>query len=248
MDFVDQREVTVQQAELVLGVHQDQALFGQKARAALEQPQGDLPHLRIAFGRGPALRNDFGGADFAVVLLLGRRGDQRLRKARVGRQPVRHGGAAERARARRVGAAHGPRQIAPHHHLDADRFDFAHERRHRIDGTEHVVGHEVGRFFEPPVRQAAEHFALQGNRRVQHAVEGRQTVADDQQAGLGVHAQAVADLAAVKRLELGRGGGFEHVHGRFLRMWSTTLRKRRKPSPSSFPPAASRRRAQSGWL
>jgi hypothetical protein len=180
--LVGEHQPTVLEAELHLGVRDEDAAFGSDLVAARQDRGREvsratghlLPHL-----------GDDGDVGHRLVVLphrrLGRGGEHRLG------QP----GPVDQALGQAY-AAHVPVDLvlpqAPTGEVGAgdalhrQHLEAAHEHRAAGDlgghlGRHDVVGHEVGELLEPPQRQLGQHRPLVRNRGLEDEVERRQPVA-----------------------------------------------------------------------
>ena len=221
--LVDEQDAAFMPAELVLGVHQDQAPFPGQLPAAGEQCQGvageRVPFLR----RAQPARQDLVGRDVLVVAFvsLGAGGDDGLRQLIVLAQALRQGCAAEGAVAGLVGAPGMAGQVAAHHHLDLDGFAGAAHDHLGIGHGLGPVGHHVLGGLQHVPAELGEHLALEGNAARQDDVEGTDAVGGHQhQAAVGqgvdVAHLAVVNVGGAGQLERGAGEGAGEAHFRDL--------------------------------
>ena len=165
VNFVNQHDFAVNQAEFVFRVHKNNPAFFQKMRAEREKLQRGLFHACVGFGIHPAFAHEVRRADFAVALFFRRRRDNRLREALVARHAVGNGDAGKFALPFLIAAPHRAGQIAAHDHFHANRHGFAHQRDIRINRLEKMIVDDVPRFLEPEIRNAVQHRAFVRNRR-----------------------------------------------------------------------------------
>jgi hypothetical protein len=211
--LVAQHEVAVDEAELELGVGDDDAALA----APLGAPPVELQRHVADLGR-QGLAHQVGGRrerDVLVVTLvrLGRRGEHRLGQPvglpqAVGQRGAVHGAGPAVLLPGRAGDV-APDDALHRQHLGAaDQHDPAGQVGlvgHRAGvgrqvgdvGRLQVPGHHVGQLGEPERRHGGEHPALVGDRLAHHDVEGRDAVARHHQQAVVVHRVDVADLARV---------------------------------------------------
>ena len=213
MNLVGQDDLAVcVDAELVLGVHQDQAAGRRHLLPAGEQRQGVLAQRLPLQGAQQTLLDDFGRRQgrvvVAVIGLGGRRDDGGRQFLVVGKaigQPVAVHLPLALLVERQDRGAGGPGQVAAHH--DLHRQDVQPGAHHHIGVGigEHVVGADVGGGVEPEPRRLGQDLPLVGDHR-QDGIEGRQPVAGDDHDPSVPQVVGVAHLAPVVIGQLGKLG------------------------------------------
>jgi len=174
MDLVDEQDITVGVlAELVFGVHQDQAMLPGHLLPEGKQLQG------VRAGGLPVRLG--GGA--VVFLVLGGGGQDRLLQDGVLFQAVGQRVPAVVADPVSVvgpqGSAGGPGDIAPDDHLDGKHLAFPGHQDVGVGNLDDVVVNDVLRLLEPPGAGDIECLSFERDRR-QHPVEGALAVGGDE--------------------------------------------------------------------
>ncbi len=216
VDFVNQRQLTINQAELVLGVHQNQPGAAGGGLPAREQRQRRRLHLLPQRRLYQPARQQVAAREAFIVRAaggFGRGRDQRLRQRVIFAQAVRQRKAVRAALALGIerpqrGGGHAG-DVAAHDDFNRQRRGLAGDRHVGVGRGDEMVVHEVGGLGEPPGAELVEHLPLERNR-AQHAVEGGHAVGCHQhaQAAAPVH---LAHLAGHSRppgghLEIAQGG------------------------------------------
>jgi len=185
MDLVDQQDIAGGVlAELIFGVHQDQAVLPGHLLPEGEQLQGvGAGGLPVRPGQ-PPLRDDLVGTDGAVVfLVLGGGGQDRLLQDGVLFQAVGQRVPAVVADPVTVvgpqGSAGGPGDIAPDDHLDGKHLAFPGHQDIGIGDLDDVVVNHCLRLLEPPGAGDVECLSFERDRG-QYPVEGALAVGGDE--------------------------------------------------------------------
>jgi hypothetical protein len=224
VDLVDDDDLALGgDAELVLGVGEDEAALGGAGLPEREQPLGDRRGALELVGGDLPHRQELVLADGDVVAALGglgRRREQRARQRLVLAQPVGQRVAREGAGAALVGLPDRRRghagQVRAHHQLDGERAHFATDAHVGIGAVDDVVRREVRGGAEPVLRELVQHLALPRDE-ADHAIERAQAIGHDDHALAARRVDvAVAHLAVVadQRTAPGHGrppGVFEGV-------------------------------------
>ncbi len=169
MDFVGQHDAAIfVQAQLVLGVGQDQAPLGRHGLAAREQPERIVPDLLPLLGAEQTALQDLVGRERRVVIAgvgLGGGGDDWLGQLLVGPHAVLEARAIHLAPTLVVegqdGGAGRARQITAHHDLHRQDGQPPGQQHVGVGIRDHMVGADVGGRFEPVSRRLGQHLALE---------------------------------------------------------------------------------------
>ena len=206
VDLVDQADHSVLVlAELVLRVHQDQAVLVRHLLSEREQLARLLRAVvPVLLAHEAALDHILGRDQLVVLVRLRRRRDQVLPEllvllealGQVDAAVLAHTVLVVRPQRRRRRA----RDVPAHHELDRERRALAADRHVRVGDRQHVVRHDVLRLLEPPRRGQVQHLALERHR-AQLAVEARHAVRGDQH-HLVVALEAVTHLTDVQVLHV----------------------------------------------
>ena len=219
--LVDEDQLAVEDAELELGVGDDDAALQGVGRAERVELQRRVAHLLRHL---PADEVD-GRLERDVLVVvadggLGRRREERLREPAGLDEALRQVDPAHLA-GLLVVLAPRPGEVAAHDGLHRQRLGPVHDHRPAGEvpvlrvGAERVRVHQVVGddgvgLLEPEVGDLGEHGALVGDRRRQDDVEGGEAVADDDEHLVGRVLVDVAHLAPVDELP---GGLVGLVHG-----------------------------------
>src|SRR5207253_8958165 len=210
-DLVDQRDAAVEHPELELRVGEDEALRGsvvvgepvERERESLEVP-GEL---------GADHARELRAADVLVVARLGLRGRREDRLGELLRLDERLWKLLARDRAERfVFGPGGTGDVAAGDALDVDALAVLHEHRPpgertRIAkrlwkaaevGRDEVIRHDLLGLAEPEVRELRQDAALVGYRRREDRVEGRQSIARDDDELVASGFVDISDLATAE--------------------------------------------------
>jgi len=213
--LVDERGPAVDQAELVLGVDQDQARAPCDLLAAAEDRKGSALDLLPQVGRDQAARDDLLRGETLVVGAAGglrRGGDHRLGERIVLAQARRQ---VEAVRARHPLAVQRPQRsggdagdIAAHDHLDGQRLRLAREGDVGIGDGDDMICDHIARLLEPPGAELVEHLALEWDD-PQDAIEGGDAIGGDQHAlpidHVDVAHLALQTLAQMRQIDARQG-------------------------------------------
>ena len=195
MNFVHHDQLAVNQAELVLGVDQDQpsltAKFGSEGKERQRRPL----HVRVDRFWHEIPGDDLVAGEALVVAAGGapvcRRRDDGLGQLLVLDEAVGEFESIDDPLAARVGApdrgAGHTGEVAAHDHLDRDRLALARDGHVRIRRGNEVIRDDVARLLEPERGELVEDRALVGDA-AEVDVEGRLAVGGDK------HAPAILDV------------------------------------------------------
>ena len=218
VDFVHQHDLPVLLAELVLGVHQDEAFAGGDFRSALEQGQGVALQLLVFIGRNDAPGNDFFPGDILVMPFgrLGGGGDDGLGEFLVLAQAVGEGNAAEAAFTGLVLAPGMAGQVAAYHHFHLVRLAAPADGGHRVWHRHLPVGKDIGREIQELGGQLIQDLPFAGNAFREYHIEGGNTVGGHHYqitTAEGIHIAYFSRVLGLLtgKLELGFDNG---VHGK----------------------------------
>ena len=199
MDLVDEYEAAVDEAELVLGVDEDESAPGGHLLSAGEESQGHLLDLLPELGGGEAGTDDLVGGDVEVVTLvgLGGGGYDGVGELLVLAQAFGQWHAADGACSGGVLAPGGSGQVAAHYDFELEGPGEQADGGHGVGHGLLPVGDDVGCGVEEVGGDLVEDLSLAGDAPGQDDVEGGDAVGgdhDDAAVGEGV---GVAHLAVV---------------------------------------------------
>ena len=224
------------EAELELGVGNDDALGQRKSGGGLVNLDTDFFDLRGQFGANDLL--DLRVADVFVMLAgLGLGGG---REDRLGQLAgVFQAGGQRHAADRLRGLVFLPAaagQVAAHHGLDRNRLEPLDQHRaayhlRQLGRCDHalgrlasqVVGADVAELAEPEQRHLREQRAFAGDRLTQNHIKSAEPVAGDHQQAVFADGVVVAYLAARQQRQRRQGGGVQRCgHGVQRTTWANS--------------------------
>ena len=201
MDFVDEDNLAVEQAELIFGVHEDEAALACHLGAAFEEFQCIILHLSEHILRDYSLRHDFLVRDVLVVTLvgLGGRGEDGVGELFVFTETLGELDAADGARSGGIVAPCAAGQIAAHNHLYLKGFALKAHGDHGVWDGEFPVGDDVGGSVQEVCCHLVEHLPFGGDSFGEDYVEGGDTVRGHHDEEAVINVIDVAHLAVVNR-------------------------------------------------
>ena len=198
MDLIDEIDLAVAFAELILGIDENQATFGSDFLPALEQFTGIVLHDGIVLSRYDALLDDFLARDVHVVTFVGlRRGsDNRLGETLVLFHSFGKLHATQLTAAFFVGSPCTTSEDRADDHLHAESFTLQSHRNHRVGSSKFPVGADVACGIQEFGGNLVEHLSLERNTLGKNHVECRDSVRSNH------HHQVVVDVVDVSHLTM----------------------------------------------
>ena len=199
VDLVHQDDLPVALAELVFGVHEDEALFGRHLRTPLEQGAGVGFELLIILLGNDALGDDFFLGDVFVMAFgrLGGGGDDGLGELLVLHHALGQRNAAEGALAGLVFAPGMAGQIAADDHFHLEGLAAPADGDHRVGLGDLPVGDDVGGGVQEAGGDLVEDLALERDAFREDDVEGGDAVGGDHHEVVVADEVYVTDFARV---------------------------------------------------
>lgn len=200
VDFVNQDDLALAQAELILGVDQDEALLGGHTAAALKEGAGVALHGVIVLGRDNALSDNLLTRDVHVVAGVGLGGgghDGAAGECLVFDHAVGETDAANLAGAGLIVAPCAAGEIAADDHFNSETFTLVTDGDHRVGAGELPVGDDVGGGVEEVGRNLVEHLTLVGDALGEDDVKGRDAVGGDHDHQVVVDSVDIAHFAVI---------------------------------------------------
>ena len=193
VDFVDEINLTVALAKLILRVDEDESLAGGYFLTACEESARVVLHHGVVLSRDDALGNDFLARDVQVVTLVGFRGgrDDGLGESLVLAHAVGQPHAANLAHTFLIVAPCRASEDAADDHLYAEALALQAYGDHRVGRGQLPVGADVAGGIEELGSNLVEHLSFEGDALREDDVEGRDAV------GGHHHHQVVVDVIHV---------------------------------------------------
>ena len=197
--LVNQIDLAVTLAKLVLGVHKDESFLGGNLGAEVEEGTGIFLHHLVVFLAHNALCDDFFLRDVLVVTLvcLGGGGDDGLRELLVLTHSLGQSDATKSAVASLVLTPCRTGQVATDNHFHTEAFALQAHGHHRVGSGEFPVGDDVCRCVEELGCNLVEHLTLERDAFGQHHVECRDAVGSDHHHKVVVDVVHVTDFAVI---------------------------------------------------
>ena len=178
MNLVNEDDLAVALAKLILGIYKDEPLAGGNLRATLEEGAGVFHHRLPVLTAHETLGYDFLGRDVLVVtfLSLGGGGDDGLGEPLVLAHAFGQLHATQFAASVLVLTPGTARQVATDDHLHTEALGLQTHGHHGVGRGQFPVGHDVGRSIQEAGSNLVQALALEGDSLGQDDIEGRDTV------------------------------------------------------------------------
>ena len=212
VDLVDEVDLAVLLAKLVLRVDQDEPLLLRQLAAALKESERNVRDSLQLLGSHQPLLHDLIGGDIHVVpgVGLGGGGEDRVLEVLIFLHPLRQDHAAEVALAGLVGAPGATGEDGTDDHLELIRLAGVTDGDHGVGRGDLPVGDNVLGGIEIGGGDAIEDLALEGDPLGEDHVKGGDAVGGDHHEeavveGVYITDFAVEDLCRTRQLEVGMG-------------------------------------------